>query len=70
MEFSRVNNYNLRYHSCYLIVLECSLTVYITVIFHKGIFEIFSPFKSLNLLCWNSLLEYFVFNLFILDYFG
>ena len=26
-----------------------------------------SPFKSLNLLCWNSYLEYFVFNLFILD---
>ena len=27
-------------------------------------------FKSLNLLCWNSILEYLVFNLFILDYFG
>ena len=39
-------------------------------IFHKGIFEIISTFKSLNLLCWNSNLEYFVFNLFILDYFG
>ena len=29
-----------------------------------------SPFKSLNLLCCNSILEYFVFNLFILGYFG
>ena len=35
-----------------------------------GIFEIISPFKSLNLLCWNSNREYFVFDLFILDYFG
>ena len=38
--------------------------------FHKGIFEIISPFKSLKLLCRNSNLEYFVLNLFILDYFG
>ena len=35
-----------------------------------GIFEIISPFESLHLLCWNSNLEYFLFNLFILDYFG
>ena len=32
--------------------------------------DIISHFKSLNLLCWNSKLVYFVFNLFILDYFG
>ena len=38
--------------------------------FHKGIFEIISPFKSLNHISWNSDLEYFVLNLFILDYFG
>ena len=38
--------------------------------FHKGIFEIISPFKSLNLLCWNSNLEYLVINLFVLEYFG
>ena len=38
--------------------------------FHKGIFEIISPFISLNLLSWNYILEYFVFNLFILDYIG
>ena len=48
--------------------------VYIRVNFHKGIFGIISPFKSINLLCLNSnlfYLEYFVFNLFIwitLDY--
>ena len=29
-----------------------------------------SPLKSLNLLCWISNPEYFVYNLFILDYFG
>ena len=34
------------------------------------IFEKISPFKSLNLLCWNSNLEYLVINLFILDSFG
>ena len=44
--------------------------VYIRVNLYKGIFEIISPFKSLNLLCWNCILEYFVVNLFILDYFG
>ena len=37
--------------------------------FHKGIFEIFSLFIILSLLCWNSNLEYFVFIFFILDYF-
>ena len=34
--------------------------IYIRVNFHKGIFEIISPFKSLNLFCWNSILEYLV----------
>ena len=41
--------------------------------FIRASFEIISPFKSLNLLYWNSdslYLEYFVFNLFILGYFG
>ena len=27
-------------------------------------------FKSRNLMCWNSILEYLVFSLFVLDYFG
>ena len=35
-----------------------------------GILEIISPFNSLNLLCWNSILEYLVFYLFVVDYFG
>ena len=52
---------------------DCSGTflksIYKSIFFHKGILKIISPFKSLNLLCWNSMLDYFVFNLFILDYF-
>ena len=45
-------------------------SIYKSKFFIKGIFEIISPLKSLNLLCWNSILEYLVLNLFILDYFG
>ena len=56
------------------LVPDCSRTflnsIYKSNFFYKGIFEIISPFKSLNLLCWNSILEYLAFNLFILDCFG
>ena len=44
----------------------------IRVNFHKGIFGVISPFKSQNLLCWNSNVLYqdkFVFDLFFLNYF-
>ena len=43
---------------------------FLNSIYKSKFFIIISPFKSLNLLCWNSILEYLVFNLFILDYFG
>ena len=45
-------------------------SIYKNKFFIKASLKIISPFKSLNLLCWNSILEYLVFNLFILDYFG
>ena len=54
-------------HSCFPIVLALSQIVYIRV-FSYCIFGIISPFKSPNLLCWNSnllYLEYFLFNSFI-----